>query len=126
MKKIILAVFMFGLGNIAWSQTQNLDKNKVAVKMYDVVGYQSGYAIEGKKQFSSIHQGATYFFYSENNKKAFAANPEKYVPAYGGWCAYAMGVDGSFVEVDPTSYKVIAGKTYLFYKSLDKKLKKII
>ena len=46
-----------------------------------------------------------------NNKK----NPLNYEPQYGGWCAYAMGKDGSKVEVDPETFKIIDGKLYLYY-----------
>ena len=45
----------------------------------------------------------------------FASNPAKYEPQYGGWCAYAMGHDGSKVEVDPETFKIINGKLFLFY-----------
>jgi hypothetical protein len=45
----------------------------------------------------------------------FKANPEKYKPAYGGWCAYAMGENGEKVKVDPETYKIVDGKLYLFY-----------
>ena len=41
--------------------------------------------------------------------------PEKYEPAYGGWCAYAMGNSSEKVEVDPETFKIIGGKLYLFY-----------
>jgi len=46
---------------------------------------------------------------------SFKANPEKYEPAYGGWCAYAMGENGEKVKIDPETYKIIEGKLFLFY-----------
>lgn len=117
MKQIILILFLlFGLK--AYSQKINSDKNNDGIQKYDPVGYHQSYAIKGKDDIKYTYKGVNYYFYSANNRKTFMANPEKYVPAYGGWCAYAMGYDGSYVEIDPTSYKVLDGKTYLFYKSV--------
>jgi len=45
---------------------------------------------------------------------AFQADPQRYEPAYGGWCAYAM-LDGDKVEIDPGTYKLIDGNLYLFH-----------
>ena len=41
-----------------------------------------------------------------------------YEPAYGGWCAYAMGDSGDKVEIDPETFEVRDGKLYLFYNRL--------
>jgi hypothetical protein len=60
------------------------------------------------------HNQVLYYFENEENRLAFSENPEKYVPAYGGWCAWAM-LDGDKVEVDPLSYKIINGKNHLYY-----------
>ena len=49
------------------------------------------------------------------NKEAFKNAPARYEPQYGGWCAYAMGNDGSKVEIDPETFKIVDGKLYLFY-----------
>jgi hypothetical protein len=88
----------------------------VAIKGYDVVAYfTENKAIKGSKDLVVFFQGATYFFSSDANKQAFKNNPSKYEPQYGGWCAYAMGHDGSKVEVDPETFKIIDDKLYLFY-----------
>jgi hypothetical protein len=54
-------------------------------------------------------------FSSARNYERFKASPEKYEPAYGGWCAYAMGETGEKVKVDPETFKILNGKLYLFY-----------
>lgn len=83
---------------------------------YDPVVYiTQNKAKKGSKSFSLYHQGVTYYFSSAANKNTFKSNPSKYEPQYGGWCAYAMGKDGSKVEIDPETFKVVNGKTYLFY-----------
>ncbi len=97
-------------------QQFNISKKQVAIGGYDAVAYFiEGKAKEGKPDFTVYHQGITYYFSSAANKEAFKANPFKYEPQYGGWCAYAMGNNGSKVEVDPETFKVTNGKLYLFY-----------
>jgi YHS domain-containing protein len=93
----------------------NLDDG-VAIKGYDPVAYfTAGKAEKGKSSISSSYQGVNYHFVSAADQTSFLANPEKYEPQYGGWCAYAMGHDGSKVEVDPETFKIINGKLFLFY-----------
>jgi YHS domain-containing protein len=93
----------------------NLD-NGVAISGYDPVAYfKQGKAVEGKKDNAVISQGVTYYFSSIENKEEFKSNAAKYEPQYGGWCAYAMGKDGSKVEVDPETFKIIDGRLYLYY-----------
>ncbi|MEO7531133.1 MAG: YHS domain-containing (seleno)protein, partial [Sediminibacterium sp.] len=60
-------------------------------------------------------EGVTYRFESAKNKQLFMADPAKYEPQYGGWCAYAMGAKGEKVSVDPATFKIIDGKLFLFY-----------
>ncbi|MEO7533255.1 MAG: YHS domain-containing (seleno)protein [Ferruginibacter sp.] len=88
----------------------------IAIQGYDPVNYfTSGKAVKGKKDLAVYHQGSTYYFSSVENKETFKKNPTAYEPQYGGWCAYAMGSDGSKVNIDPSTYKIINGKLYLFY-----------
>ena len=91
-------------------------KDGLAVGGYDVVSYFQGDEPEkGSKSIVTSHEGVTYRFSSENNKQKFLDNPDKYIPAYGGWCAYAMGVSGDKVKIDPETFKIIDDKLYLFY-----------
>ncbi|MBL0182697.1 MAG: YHS domain-containing protein [Chitinophagaceae bacterium] len=93
----------------------NLD-NGIAIQGYDPVAYfTENKAIKGKKDMAVYHQGVTYYFSSPGNKELFKANPSKYEPEYGGWCAYAMGEKGEKVSVDPETFKILNGKLYLFY-----------
>lgn len=93
----------------------NLDSNGVALSGYDAVSYLSNNPVKGNPSITVNHGGATYCFASEQNKKAFLGDPAKYLPAYGGWCAYAMA-SGNKVEIDPMNYKIKDGKILLFYK----------
>lgn len=94
----------------------NVDNSGLAIKGYDPVAYFMDHkAIDGKKDISSVYQGITYRFANTANRDAFKADPGKYEPQYGGWCAYAMGAKGEKVEVDPETFKIVDGKLYLFY-----------
>lgn len=93
----------------------NLDGG-VAIDGYDPVSYfTQNKAVKGKKDMSVYYQGVTYYFSSVANKDLFKANPSRYEPEYGGWCAYAMGEKGEKVSIDPETFKVLNGKLYLFY-----------
>lgn len=121
--KPIVTIFLMFISAICFSQdaTQlrkaqfNLD-NGIAINGYDPVAYfKKGTAVKGKNELAVFDQGVTYYFSSVENKEEFKKNPSTYEPQYGGWCAYAMGKDGSKVEVDPGTFKIIDGKLYLYY-----------
>jgi YHS domain-containing protein len=88
----------------------------LAIGGYDPVAYfTSSKAIQGKNEIGTVYEGVAYRFATIQNRDAFKANPAKYEPQYGGWCAYAMGAKGEKVEVDPETFKLVNGKLYLFY-----------
>lgn len=85
----------------------------LAVHGFDVVAYQSeGKPVRGNAQFAAVHKEATYRFASKANLDAFKANPVRYEPAYGGYCAYGVSVGAKF-DGDPNFWKVVDGKLYL-------------
>jgi YHS domain-containing protein len=92
----------------------NVKKN-IALEGYDPVSYFKGSPSEGDDDITLTHRGVVYFFSSEKNRALFRAEPDKYEPAFGGWCAYAMGANGEKVKVDPETFKIVNGKLYLFY-----------
>ncbi len=96
----------------------NTSSKNLALEGYDPVSYFSGKPQKGKAQYQHTWEGITYFFASQNNLDSFTKNPEKYEPAYGGWCAYAMGLKGEKVSVSPTNYKISNGRLFLFYKNV--------
>jgi len=120
---VVFTVFFAVLSTISFGQdaTQvrksqfNLD-NGIAISGYDPVAYfKESKAIKGKRELAVFDQGITYYFSSGENKDEFKKDPPRYEPQYGGWCAYAMGKDGSKVEIDPGTFKIIDGKLYLYY-----------
>ncbi|WP_138990927.1 YHS domain-containing (seleno)protein [Larkinella sp. C7] len=93
----------------------NLDDG-LAIQGYDPVAYFTvKKATKGQKTISTQYQGATYRFASVANRDRFLKAPGSYAPAYGGWCAYAMGESGEKVEIDPETFEVRDGRLYLFY-----------
>ena len=97
----------------------------IGIKGYDPVAYfTQNKPVKGSKEFAAAQDGVTYYFSSAANKEEFKKNPTKYEPQYGGWCAYAMGNDGSKVEVDPGTFKVTNGKLFLFYNKFFNNTKK--
>lgn len=76
------------------------------------MSYFKGQPVEGDKRFAATHDGATYYFANAENLKAFQANPAKYAPQFGGYCAMGAAL-GKKLDVDPSQYKVVDGKLYL-------------
>ena len=115
LKKTILFVFLM-IGVIGYSQSVDYNiKNRNAVQGYDVVSYFNGKPLEGKKEFSTTYDGAKFRFYNQENLERFMRNPSNYLPKYGGYCAYAVAVNGKKVNVDPETYEIREGILYLFY-----------
>lgn len=95
----------------------NLGKNHLALEGYDPVSYfTQGKAVKGRPDLAAQHRGVTYWFTSEADRKQFVATPEKFLPAYGGWCATAMA-KGEKVEIDPANFKITNGRLFLFFKA---------
>lgn len=96
-------------------QQFNLE-NSLAIQGYDPVAYfTQKKAVKGSAENSITYKNVTYRFATAANADAFQKSPTTYEPAYGGWCAYAMGATGEKVPVDPETFKVKDGHLYLFY-----------
>ncbi len=93
----------------------NIDKKGLAIQGYDPVAYFMDGATIGSEQIQFTVFGSTYYFSSLENKNLFQKNPEKYIPQYGGWCAYALGLGPDKVKINPETFKIIDDKLYLFY-----------
>lgn len=110
------AIAGFGQSTAQRQKHYNIEKG-LAIQGYDPVSYFAGKPLKGQATFSYNNQGLVYRFATEANKALFVANPAKYEPAYGGWCAYAMGETGEKVEIDPATYSIVNGRLYLFYNA---------
>ena len=85
----------------------------VAINGYDPVAYfQAGRATKGSETKFFQWKGANWYFTNKENRDLFAANPEKYAPQYGGYCAWAM-TTAQKAHTDPEVWKIVDGKLYL-------------
>lgn len=113
---LILSISIYSQETVEMRKKHFNHNDGLAIQGYDPVAYfTERKAKEGKDNITFEYKGITYKFSSKKNRDIFKANPEKYEPTYGGWCAYAMGVDGSKVKIDPETFKIKDGKLYLFY-----------
>lgn len=86
-----------------------------AVGGYDPVAYfKQGKPVRGSSSFTLKHQGVNWRFSSAANRDAFKANPARYAPAFGGYCAWAVS-QGYTAKGDPRAWKIVGGKLYLNY-----------
>lgn len=116
MKNILFLFLLTSLTAFSQKENYNLKKGFVA-EGYDVVAYFSNKALKGDKKYATEFDGVKFKFSSQKNLDIFNKNPKKYVPAYGGYCAYAVGVKGEKVSINPKTFEIRENKLYLFYNS---------
>ena len=88
---------------------------KLALNGYDPVAYfVEGKPVKGSASLTSPYQGATFAFATESNRAAFAENPAKYAPQFGGYCALGV-TQGYTASGDPLAWKIVDDKLYLNY-----------
>jgi YHS domain-containing protein len=85
----------------------------LAIKGYDPVSYfTDGKPMRGSAQFSTSYKGVVYRFVSVEHRDRFIAEPEKFEPQYGGYCAYAISWN-LIADIDPDDWTVVDNKLYL-------------
>lgn len=122
-KSIMLALFVVTVS--LWAANSfagNVEYSTTGVLGYDLVSYHTeGKPVRGDGNNLVVVDGVTYLFANEENKNAFEKNTEKYLPAYGGYCAFGVSVNKKFVG-DPEVWKIVDGTLYL---NLDRNIQKI-
>ncbi len=110
---ITVCVFLLS-SSLAWA-TQFFERNSLAIDGYDPVAYFTEHKpVKGAPAFRTDYQGATFQFASADHRDTFAANPERFIPQYGGYCAYGMA-RGYKAKIDPAAFSVVHDKLYLNY-----------
>jgi YHS domain-containing protein len=117
MRSIVVTVILaLGLVSAASAKVLvNVDRSGVAIKGYDPVAYFTvSKAVKGDAQFQRTVRGITYYFVSAENKATFDANPAKYEPQFGGFCAWAVS-QGYTAPIDPNAFQIVNGRLLLQY-----------
>lgn len=111
----LMAVALFAFSPAAIAADAVYTKGGYAIQGYDPVAYFTDHKpIKGDEAFMATYQGAQWLFANAEHKAMFEAEPEKYAPQYGGWCAYAAGKgNGKLVRTNPKAFDIHAGKLYL-------------
>jgi YHS domain-containing protein len=123
MKYLTLLLF---LSQALFSQQIDYNTKKGFVaEGYDVVSYFTKNALlKGNKKYEATFENAKFRFATQEYLNLFKENPKKYIPQYGGYCAYAVAAKKTKMYIDTDAYEIRDGKLYLFYSSwLGSKLK---
>jgi len=98
----------------AWAGVEtSTDSDGVILNGYDAVSYFTvNRAVRGDREITAKHEGVTYRFATEANREKFLADPDRFVPAYGGYCAYGTSLGKKFA-VDGTAFEVVDGVLYV-------------
>ncbi len=116
---IVLAFILTGSLSAQDKMANNIDNSNIALQGYSPVSYLDlGLAQKGSKNFKSEYKKVVYYFTSEAQKSTFDSNPSKYVPQYGGFCAFGTYAGAKF-RVDPNKFLVKDGKYYLFLNNVE-------
>lgn len=91
----------------------NTDELGVAIHGFDPVAYfTEGRPMPGDPGYRVVWRGAKWWFASAEHRDAFALDPERYAPRYGGYCAYAVALGGT-ADIDPTAWAIVDDRLYL-------------
>jgi YHS domain-containing protein len=122
---ILVALFISSCSqNTGEVNTSKVDAvENVTVKGYDVVAYfKASSPIKGSREFSHKYQNVKWFFSSKKNLELFKKDPKKYVPQYGGYCAFGVAVPNKKIDIDPDSWYIKDQKLYLNYSKPTQKV----
>ena len=121
-KEIVLSVvFAFSVLN-GLAQTEIFSTEAGAIQGYDPVAFfKESKPVIGKKEFTYSWNGASWYFSIQENLEAFKADPERYAPQYGGWCAYGTA-EGHKSPTQPETWTIVDNKLYFNYNLEVKKL----
>jgi len=118
---IFVALFVFFSLN-AFAQdnkANNIDNSNIALQGYSPVSYADlGLAQKGVKEFKSEYEKVVYYFTSADQKASFDKNPKKYLPEYGGFCAFGVYAGAKF-RPDPNKFITKDGKYFLYLYNLE-------
>lgn len=111
----LLASAIAHAGHGEETATMNLGEGGLAIQGYDAVAYfTESDAVKGDAQHQYEWRGATWHFASSKHRALFIANPQKYAPQYGGFCALGVSLNAAVVP-DPEAWTIVDGRLFLNY-----------
>ena len=123
-KKFLLSVLslIFILTSLSFAQDETqcfVDEHKVVINGYDAVSYfTENKAVKGNVKYKVTFDNASFYFSGKENMALFKKNPMKYMPQYGGYCAFGMGAKNMKVPSNPETFEVVDGKLFLFFNDV--------
>lgn len=106
---------LVALGFLPPASARVFSDGGAAIRGYDAVAYHTeGRPVRGRAEFTHRWNGATWRFASVANRDRFAADPGRYAPAYGGFCAFAVS-EGYTAPIDPHAWRIVDGRLFLNY-----------
>ena len=106
------------LSPVAFAKPPVFETRAGAIRGYDAVAYfTESKPVRGNKDYVVEWNGARWYFASAENRDRFEADPNKYAPQYGGYCAWAVA-NGYTASTDPGAWSIKDGKLYLNYSKL--------
>ncbi len=117
---LAIAIFLITTSLVAQDKmANNIDNSTIALQGYSPVSYLDlGLAQIGNAAFKAAHKKVVYYFTSAEQKATFEKNPEKYLPQYGGYCAFGMYAGAKF-RVDPNKFVVKDGAYFLYLNNVE-------
>lgn len=116
---LMIAISIASLSFAQDNKANNIDNSNIALQGYSPVSYLDlGIAQKGLKQYKSEYQKVVYYFTSADQKATFDKNPSKYMPQYGGFCAFGVYAGAKF-RPDPNKFIVKDGKYFLYLYNLE-------
>jgi YHS domain-containing protein len=117
--RILAGLFLLGVTFIpatSFAEIIRADKNGIALEGYDLVSYFTIHTpTRGSAKYPIKINETTFYFSSAENRQLFRKNPRKYLPKYGGYCAFGVAKNNAKVPSDPRTFKIYNGQLLLFY-----------
>lgn len=110
---LLTALLVVVAVSCAHKKTEIFSPLSQAIGGYDPVSFfKEARPVKGDEKFLYEWKNTRWFFSSNENLDSFKANPERYAPQYGGWCAYGCS-NGRKATTDPNAWTIVDGKLYL-------------
>ena len=106
----------FGLAPKEYAASPVFTEGGLAIRGFDPVAYfTEGRPVAGTAEFEADWKGATWRFASAEHRDAFKADPDRYAPQYGGFCAWAVAAKGRLYSTQPSNWTIVDDRLYLNY-----------